>query len=99
MVLITIVEPSGVFDYLAEGCARLARGSGALLLANTFLLGAIVTTLLSLDAMIIVMTPIIYALTRPATRSIAVHVRLRVRRQHRIIDAAGQQSDQSARVQ
>jgi arsenical pump membrane protein len=63
MILTAIVEASGVFDYLAEGCARLARGSGALLLANTFLLGAIVTTLLSLDAMIIVMTPIIYALT------------------------------------
>ncbi len=63
MVLTTIVEPSGVFDYLAEGCARLARGSGPLLLANTFLMGAVVTTLLSLDAMIIVMTPIMYALT------------------------------------
>jgi arsenical pump membrane protein len=63
MIVTAVVETSGVFDYLAEGCARLARGSGPLLLANIFVLGAVVTALLSLDAMIIVMTPVIYALT------------------------------------
>lgn len=63
MIVTTVVESSGVFDHLAEGCARLSRGSGPLLLANIFLVGALVTTLLSLDAMIIVMTPVIYALT------------------------------------
>ena len=62
MIVTAVVESSCVFDYLAEGCARLARGSGPLLLANIFVLGALVTTLLSLDAMIIVMTPVIYAL-------------------------------------
>ena len=28
MILTTVIEPSGVFDYLAEGCARLALGRG-----------------------------------------------------------------------
>lgn len=63
MIVTAVVETSGVFDYLGEGCARLARGSGPRLLAYIFLLGALVTTLLSLDAMIIVMTPVVYALT------------------------------------
>src|SRR5436305_14156876 len=40
MILTTVVESSGVFDYLAEGCAKLAFASGSLLLANTLVHGA-----------------------------------------------------------
>lgn len=63
MVLTVIVEGSGLFAYLAEGCARLARGSGVALLCLVFALGAAVTALLSLDVTVIVLTPIIYAVT------------------------------------
>src|SRR4051812_5058701 len=49
MVLTAATERAGVYEHLAEWCARLARGSGTRLFANVFLLGAIVTTLLSLD--------------------------------------------------
>lgn len=64
MVLTVLVECAGVFTLLAEGCARLARGSGVLLFCLVFLLGAIVTALLSLDVTVILLTPIVYEVTR-----------------------------------
>ena len=63
MVLTDLVERAGVFAWLAEAAARLARGSGLLLFCNVFLLGAVVTALLSLDVTIITLTPIVFALT------------------------------------
>ncbi len=62
MVLTTLVEQAGIFDFLAEGCARLARGSGTLLFCGVFILGAIITAFLSLDVTVLILTPIIYAL-------------------------------------
>jgi arsenical pump membrane protein len=64
MVLTALTERAGVFVLLAEGCARLARGSGIALFCLVFLLGAIVTALLSLDVTVIVLTPIVYELTK-----------------------------------
>ncbi|MHB8645082.1 MAG: ArsB/NhaD family transporter [Thermomicrobiales bacterium] len=61
MTLTGIAEHAGVFDTLAARAAWLARGSGHLLLVSVFLLGAIVTALLSLDVTVIIMTPIVYA--------------------------------------
>jgi arsenical pump membrane protein len=60
MVLTHLVEHAGVFERLAEGCARLSRGNGTLLFCSVFLLGAVITALLSLDVTVIVLTPIIY---------------------------------------
>ncbi|MCC6791543.1 MAG: hypothetical protein IT336_07665 [Thermomicrobiales bacterium] len=62
MVLTAVTERAGVYEHLAEWSARLARGSGTLLFANVFVLGAVVTTLLSLDVMVIVVTPIVYTM-------------------------------------
>jgi arsenical pump membrane protein len=64
MILTAVVERAGVFVLVAEGCARLARGSGLALYCLVFLLGAVVTALLSLDVTVIVLTPIVYELTR-----------------------------------
>ncbi len=64
MVLTAVVERAGVFVLCAEGCARLARGSGFALYCLVFLLGGIVTALLSLDVTVIVLTPIVYELTK-----------------------------------
>lgn len=61
MVLSALVEGAGLFELLAEGCARLARGSGVALFCLVFLLGAVVTALLSLDVTVIVLTPIVFA--------------------------------------
>lgn len=63
MLLTVLVEQAGVFDVLAEGCARLARGSGIALFCFVFLLGAVITALLSLDVTVVVLTPIVYAVT------------------------------------
>lgn len=63
MVLTGIAERAGVFDVLAEGCVRLAHERGRLLFINLFVLGALVTATLSLDVTIIMLTPIVYALT------------------------------------
>jgi arsenical pump membrane protein len=63
MVLTVLVERAGVFEVLAEACARLARGSGVALFCLVFVLGAVITAVLSLDVTVIVLTPIIYAIT------------------------------------
>ncbi|MCC6705632.1 MAG: hypothetical protein IT334_12190 [Thermomicrobiales bacterium] len=64
MALTILVEHAGVFAHLAEFTARLARGNGRLLFCNVFLLGAIVTALLSLDVTVIMLTPIIYLVAK-----------------------------------
>jgi arsenical pump membrane protein len=63
MVLTAAVECSGLFDLLALWTARAARGSGVLLFLGIFGLGFAVTALLSLDVTVLVLTPIVYALT------------------------------------
>jgi arsenical pump membrane protein len=64
MVLTWLAERAGVFEWLAESMARLARGSGPLLYGLVFLLAAVVTALLSLDVTVLILTPIIYALSQ-----------------------------------
>ncbi len=62
MALTAAVERSGLFDQLALWTARAARGSGRALFIGIFLLGFVITALLSLDVTVIVLTPIVYAL-------------------------------------
>ncbi len=61
MVLSTLLESSGLFDWAAIHAARSAKGSGRVLYRNIFCLGAITTALLSLDTTAIVLTPIVIA--------------------------------------
>lgn len=63
MLLTGIAERARVFELLAEGCVRLAHERGHVLFINLFVLGAVVTATLSLDVTIIMLTPIVYALT------------------------------------
>ena len=62
MVLTIVAEQAGVFDRVAEACASLSRGSGLLLFCYLFGLGALVTVFLSLDATIVILTPVTFAL-------------------------------------
>jgi arsenical pump membrane protein len=62
MLLTGIAERARVFDVLAESVVRLARGNGRLLLVLVYVLGAMVTAVLSLDVTVIVLTPIVYSL-------------------------------------
>lgn len=63
MILTVIVESAGVFEAIAERCAAAAKGSGRRLFVLVFLLGAVITAFLSLDVTVIVLTPIVYAIT------------------------------------
>jgi len=55
-----VAEKAGVFRRAASLAAK-TSGSGRRLLVNVFLLGAVVTALLSLDTTVIILTPVIYA--------------------------------------
>ena len=61
MVLSGVLEMAGIFSWAASYAARTSGGSGRRLLINVFMLGAVVTALLSLDVTVIVLTPIVYA--------------------------------------
>ena len=63
MVLTWLVEQAGVFAWLADRVAGLAGGSGPRSSHSSFVLAAIVTALLSLDVTVLILTPIVYALT------------------------------------
>lgn len=61
MLLSTLLDASGFFEWAAIHAANAARGSGRALFRNVFLLGAVVTALLSLDTTAIILTPIVMA--------------------------------------
>lgn len=60
MIVSGVAELAGIFTWAASFAAK-ASGSGPRLLVSVFLLGALVTALLSLDVTVIILTPVIYA--------------------------------------
>src|SRR5437667_11022278 len=62
MALSALAEAAGLFDWLASQAARLAGGSARRLLLNTFLLGSLISMVLSNDATAHILTPIVYSL-------------------------------------
>lgn len=62
MSLSALAETAGLFDWLAAQAARLAGGSSKRLLLNTFLLGSMISMVLSNDATALILTPIVYTL-------------------------------------
>ncbi len=62
MSLSALAEAAGLFDWLAAQAARLAGGSTKRLLLNTFLLGSMISMVLSNDATALILTPIVYTL-------------------------------------
>ena len=59
MSLSALAEVAGLFDWLAAQAARLAGGSSRRLLLNTFLLGTVISMVLSNDATALILTPIV----------------------------------------
>ena len=59
MALSALAEAAGLFDWLAAQAARLAGGSSRRLLLNTFLLGSVISMVLSNDATALILTPIV----------------------------------------
>ena len=66
MLLAELARSEGVFDWLAALCAKQARGSAHRLFALVFVVGTVVTVLLSNDATAVVLTPTVYAVARAA---------------------------------
>jgi arsenical pump membrane protein len=66
MLLAELARSEGVFDWLAALCAKQARGSAHRLFALVFVVGTVVTVLLSNDATAVVLTPAVYAVARAA---------------------------------
>jgi len=61
MLLSALLDSSGFFEWAAILSARAAQGSGSALYRNVFLLGALITALLSLDTTAIILTPVVLA--------------------------------------
>ncbi|MBX3188971.1 MAG: hypothetical protein KF819_18265 [Labilithrix sp.] len=61
LLLSALVESSGFFEWAALHASRNARGDGRRLFRNVFVLGALVTTTLSLDTTAVMLTPIVVA--------------------------------------
>ncbi len=61
MLLSALLDKSGFFEWAAILAARAAKGSGVSLYRNVFLLGAVITALLSLDTTAIILTPVVLA--------------------------------------
>lgn len=62
MLVAWVADRAGVFVWLADGCALLARGSGWALFAGVIVLAAAITPLLSLDTTVIMLTPVVYGI-------------------------------------
>lgn len=69
MLIAELARQEGLFDYLAGLAVEYARGSPQRLFLLVYLVGTIVTVLLSNDATAIVLTPAVYAATRAAGAS------------------------------
>src|SRR6202521_502831 len=69
MLIAELARREGLFDWLAALAVEHARGSPQRLFLLVYLVGTLVTTLLSNDATAIVLTPAVYAATRAAGAS------------------------------
>ncbi len=66
MLLSELARQEGLFDWLAAGAARTARGSPTRLFSLVFAVGMVVTIFLSNDATAVVLTPAVAAVVRAA---------------------------------
>src|SRR5580704_15876440 len=62
MCISALAEAAGLFDWLAVQAARLAGQSATRLFLNVFLLGTLISMVLSNDATALILTPIVYVL-------------------------------------
>jgi arsenical pump membrane protein len=74
LVLSTLLEESGFFEWAALTSAHASQGNGRRLFRNTFLLGAAVTMVLSLDTTAVLVTPVILSTLRRVKLPAKAHV-------------------------
>nr|WP_205861536.1 SLC13 family permease [Planosporangium flavigriseum] len=61
LVLAHLADAEGVFGYAGAAAARYSGGSPRRLLAIVFVIAAVVTAILSLDATVVLLTPVVFA--------------------------------------
>ena len=66
MLLSSMAEREGLFDYLAAVCVARARGSARMLFLLVYGVGAVVTIFMSNDATAVVLTPAVLAVCKKA---------------------------------
>ena len=66
MLVAELARREGLFDWMAAHAARAARGSAKRLFALVYVVGIVVTVLLSNDATAVVLTPAVYAAAKAA---------------------------------
>ena len=66
MLMAELARREGLFDWMAAHAARAARGSAKRLFALVYVVGIVVTVLLSNDATAVVLTPAVYAAAKAA---------------------------------
>jgi arsenical pump membrane protein len=66
MLLAEVARKEGLFDWLAAQAVRYSHGSAKRLFLIVYVVGTLVTVLLSNDATAVVLTPAVYAATRAA---------------------------------
>ena len=66
MLLAEVARKEGLFDWLAAQAVRRSQGSAKRLFLIVYVVGTVVTILLSNDATAVVLTPAVYAATRAA---------------------------------
>ncbi len=76
LCLSAVIARSGFFDWAAIVSARAARGDAGALFRNTFLLGALITAILSLDTTAVMLTPVVIAGARRLRLPVAPFVLL-----------------------
>jgi len=64
LALSQLIGKSGFFDWAAIRCALIARGDAHSLYRNAFVVGAIITAILSLDTTAVMLTPVMLALVK-----------------------------------
>jgi len=62
MVITSIAEQAGLFEYVAHGIAYLARGNAKKLFTYIFFAGALTGTVFTNDAAVLIFTPLIFRL-------------------------------------
>ena len=74
MLLSEVARREGLFDWLAAGAGRMAKGSGTRLFVIVYAIGIMVTAFLSNDATAVVLTPAVYATARAAKAPALPHL-------------------------
>jgi arsenical pump membrane protein len=66
MLFAEVAQSEGLFDFLASHAVRLARGSATKLFVLIYIVGTLVTVIMSNDATAVVLTPAVFAATKAA---------------------------------